>query len=273
MAPIAFVGLILICVLYFADELQMILGFKICLTVDDDGVPIFRLVRVGSRIPGLGVGALLVATDVVRGGIFDRSVIVLTRHDEYGAIGYIVNVPGDAVDPMVMPRRHFAGFENGPPLQDALAVPEAPEAVQHGVGGPVDLDEPFLIHGFDRIAGATPLGELTGYHHRLYMGGDLASVRARAREAVRARAAAAVPPSVEPPVLVRALHGRSAWAAGQLEGEIKRGVWEWAPGVGLDFALGRNDRAPSHTMWHRALAAIAIRRATLARERGTNVER
>ena len=73
----------------------------------------------------------------------------------------------------------------------------------------------------------------------------------------------------ERPLLLRVLHGHSAWAPGQLEGEIRRQVWTWAADIGPDLALtsltsaaqGENGgRAQQVSMWERALARVAAAR-------------
>eukprot|EP00325_Prymnesiales_sp_UTEX-LB-985_P025356 CAMPEP_0174733140 /NCGR_PEP_ID=MMETSP1094-20130205/60731_1 /TAXON_ID=156173 /ORGANISM="Chrysochromulina brevifilum, Strain UTEX LB 985" /LENGTH=359 /DNA_ID=CAMNT_0015935761 /DNA_START=35 /DNA_END=1114 /DNA_ORIENTATION=+ len=229
--------------------LQTLIGFRICLIVQEDGVPLLRLVRVGSAIPGLTAGALLVATDCVTHGVFARSVIFLTRHDDYGTIGYILNRPTDAI-------RHF---HSGAPLQHALAVPEAPRCVQHGVGGPVDLDSWAILHSFDELPASTPLeGAPPGSLVRV--GGDLSLLRERARAGAavhRARGSAA-------PVLVKAVHGHASWAVGQLESEIRANLWVWAPGVGHHFALCSSEAATSYATWQRAFTAVGVAQAAAA---------
>lgn len=215
---------------------QRILGLKLCLVVDDDGTPLLHVVRVGSAIDCLEAGALLVATDKIRGGIFDRAVVLITRHDANGTVGYIVNSGFDR-----MRIRHPA-FENGAPLLHALAVPEAPDLVAHGIGGPVGLESWTILHRFENVAGAIALGD------GLFVGGDLGSVRLRASNVAEVLGAQEEGP---PEMLVRALHGHAAWAPGQLEGEIRSQIWEWAPRLGNGFAMRRplgRAQVPLHTI-------------------------
>jgi hypothetical protein len=254
-------------------------GVRFTFVVDEDGPPILRLVRVGSPVRGLAAGALLVATERVGGGFFERTVIVLTRHDHTGSIGYVVNLPMHAPSVPFLAARYAGGFgfEDGPPLGHALALPEAPEAVWHGLGGPVGMSTmpSATLHRFGRrahpapgdepVPGATPLVEGTApAASTVFVGGDLITLHARARAAAAAAAAAASKPTAtaDPAweeeeeeneendggaaaggrggvggLQLRVLHGYASWAPGQLEGEIEAKVWAWASGLGADVAL------------------------------------
>ena len=255
-------------------------GLRIAFVVDERGAPILRLVRVGSPVRGLAAGALLVATDRINGGFFHRSVIVLTQHDASGSYGYTINLPlggggdggrGGGLDGMRPPFE----FEGGPPLRHALEVPEARTVVQHGVGGPVDI-EPWgaaVLHRFGRggrgdgsvllieadDAGAgADAGAVAA--PRVRIGGELSVLRRFARDAVLAHLRTRPPGGRangddEPPLFLHVLHGHSAWAPGQLEGEIHDGAWEWAPGLGEDFAMRRYGRRDE--VWLLARAAVA----------------
>jgi len=249
--PVVLATLLAVVIVLCFDHLQELLGFKLCLLVGNEGTPILRLVRVGSPIPGLGVGALLVATDAIGAGIFHRTVIVITRFDEAGTLGYIVNCPITH-----LPATH-TGFESGPPLQHALAVPELPDAIQHCLGGPVDLQSWVVFHRFATVPGATPLGG------GIVLGGDLAEIAGHARQAARVRAREQSNSTSTPtePVLAKALHGHAAWAVGQLEGEIRSQMWEWAPDIGPEFTMHRTDAEAELQTWYRAVAAVAVRNA------------
>jgi len=282
-------------------SLPALFGLRLCMLVDGDGTPSLRLVRVGSNIQGLAAGALLVATDAIRGGIFDRAVVVITRHDEEGTAGYLINCPIERI------RTNHPVFESGAPLRHALATPEDPFAVSHGLGGPVGLDTWVVLHAFENVPGATRLGS------GLHVGGDLATLRERARaslldqrgavdgaeaqqaDARGAQAGAAdgaaevaaafradalhvrgevdaaslwrshrwvgTTPRERTHVLARALHGHSSWAPGQLEGEIRSGLWKWGAGQGYEFALTSAgwplaDARPDYRIWHKALAVL-----------------
>lgn len=46
-----------------------------------------------SQVQGLGPGSLLVASDLIRSGIFSRSVVLLVEHSRWGAQGFVINAP------------------------------------------------------------------------------------------------------------------------------------------------------------------------------------
>ena len=168
--PVIMVSILVITFIGCLDwSLPALLGVRLCMLVDEDGTPSLRLVRVGSNIQGLAAGALLVATDATRGGIFDRAVVVITRHDEEGTAGYLINCPVERIS------TNHPVFESGAPLRHALATPEDPFAVSHGLGGPISLDTWVVLHQFENVPGATRLGS------GLHVGGDLATLRERAR--------------------------------------------------------------------------------------------
>ena len=139
------------------EGLLRVVGVRLAFVVDTEGIPFLRVVRIGSHIHGLAAGALLVATERIGGGIFARSVLVITQHNASGTMGYILNLPYDFINDLGH-ARHVGGDE-GAPLRHALAAPDAPEGtVQHGLGGPVDLDGwAAILHTYAHIPGATPL--------------------------------------------------------------------------------------------------------------------
>lgn len=60
--------------------------------------------------PGAAEGKILVATEKLRDGVFDRTVVVVLRHNGYGAFGLVVNRPA--------PDRQGPGF-GGPVARDS----------------------------------------------------------------------------------------------------------------------------------------------------------
>ena len=288
--PLGFtsVGAVLaLAALIITGKLQELVGFRLCLVVDDDGMPVLRFVRVGAAIDGLAAGALLVATDAIGGGIFSGSVVLITRHDEHGTVGYIVNQPVEATQ-----QRNLTWATAMPPLQHALAVPNSLGIVEHGCGGPVGLESWEVLHAFRGVTGASHIGR------GVWIGGDLSELRdrigAKAQLVRHRRAGAAARPEgrgggegggsgdrragaeragaeratlrrdVEaaeaPQVCVHVLYGYAAWSPGQLEGEIRSQLWTWAADAGLQFALGGNDERGGHETWERAFRVVEERR-------------
>ena len=210
-------------------------GVRMALAVDDDGVPLLRMIRTGAPVQGLAAGTLLVSTEAIGGGIFYRSVLLITRYSrDTGTIGYIINMP--------------VGEQGRAELRHALNVEGAPGIITHGVGGPVAMAEWQVLHGFEGIDGATEVAE------GCFVGGELAQIQAAACAAWRELAARQNRGQPErPPVLVQVVYGHAAWAPGQLEGEMRHGAWKWAEGLGPSFVRD----ADHETAYHRALA-IAV---------------
>ncbi len=74
-------------------------------------------------------GMVLVATPLILGAPFERSVVVMLEHDEHGAVGVVANLPTDIAVDEVLPGFH---------------VPIAPPAVVF-IGGPVATDTAVIV--------------------------------------------------------------------------------------------------------------------------------
>ena len=226
--------------LCLAHGAQGLFGVRLDLGVDDAGMPLLRLIRYGAPIRGLAAGTLLVSTDTIGGGIFHRTVILLSRYEPgAGADGFILNLP-------------YPPAAGTAPLEHALRVDADPSAVMHCVGGPVATGDWNLLHHYDDVRGATPIGG------GLHLNGDLAEIRRRAEAG--AQAAAGGGGGGRP--AVQALYGHAAWAGGQLEGEVRAGAWRWVPDAGRAFAFEPDPRSS----WQRA-TALALVRLDIERER------
>jgi putative transcriptional regulator len=150
-------------------------------------------------------GQFLIATPAMQDPRFDHAVILMVRHGRDGALGIVINRP--------------LGVK---PLADLLAAfgkkdTAAVSAVPVFLGGPVQLDVSFVIHGSDysrpdtlaidaRLA-ATPSSEVLD---------DMARNQGPAKRLIA--------------------FGYAGWAPGQLEGELSRNVWYTVPAdAGLVF--------------------------------------
>ncbi|KAL1525616.1 hypothetical protein AB1Y20_020469 [Prymnesium parvum] len=215
------------------------LPFWWAVVVDETGTPSWQLIRYGQPLEGLGVGTLLVATHQIDAGIFRRSVLVITEHDQHtGSLGYILNSPFDV----------NSDSEIVQLSQHALQLP-VHAAITHGRGGPVAMGEWIAFHSFADVSGARPLG------HGHFVGGELTDIRRFALEHIEHPQL----PANEHPgaqLQLQVVHGYAAWAAGQLEGEIRAGAWVWRAGAAHDFILD-SDHA---TMWSRAFQVCLPRR-------------
>jgi len=140
-------------------------------------------------------GALLVATSATRDTDFDRTVVVLVEHDSRRATGLVLNRPVKITLAEVFPDLAAAGARS----QTVWA------------GGPVFIGVNALL----RSKIAVP------HSDALLPGVRLISEKPR----IRAQIASGAPsPSI------RVYLGVCGWGAGQLEGEIRRGLWRVVPG-------------------------------------------
>jgi len=205
------------------------------------------LVRYGSRVPGLGPGTLLVARDALDHSIFRKSVVLVFAHGNGGAQGVILNQPmgsqmGDEVAMAAM-NASVAINPGSSQRQDDSSMASTKEGgaiPKHFLGGPVGMpgegvrQEIAVLHTMHGIEGAIsilPRPHNTGnhdddrnHHQYLYQGGRLADVLERLSSSAASSATKNSPPSHQS---VFVYHGISTWAEGQLEGEIRAGVWAY----------------------------------------------
>lgn len=137
-------------------------------------------------------GQLLVASPAISDGIFDRSVVCMLHHDDFGAIGVIINDPsGLAIDELL-------------PRWADLTV--KPSVVFDG--GPVEPN------GFIGVGLALPGADDDESFTRLPDSG-LVTVDLDADPAIVAASVSQL----------RIFRGYAGWSAGQLDGEIAAGGW------------------------------------------------
>jgi len=137
-------------------------------------------------------GKLLVATELVRGDIFDETVILLLHYDETGAMGIVVNRPTD-----IEPEELLAGVDAISGYSGTLYW-----------GGPVKMN---TLHALLRTD-APPEGAQAIVDSVYYVGND-----DRLKDAPMDLAS------------LRFFIGYAGWAAGQLEHEFSRGSWHVVP--------------------------------------------
>lgn len=181
----------------------------------------------------IAVGQLLVATQPGRGGYFDRSVVLLIEHHHEGTAGVCLNIEAEIPAESALP--HFAPhlspprhlFEGGPVNTDVVIA----------LGKPAAEETP--PPGWERIAGDIGLVDLQFPEELLessFSG-------------------------------LRAFVGLSAWAPGQLEGELIRGSW-FRTGVRTEDVFGDPEG-----LWRRVLRRMggaAGRWSTWPEEPGLN---
>lgn len=146
-------------------------------------------------------GQFLVATPTMTDPRFERTVILMARHDKDGAFGLIVN--------------RLAAERPLSQLLEALGDKEAPVSgtVRLFAGGPVQPELGFVIHSADYHSAQT-----------LDVGGRVAVTMNR--EILRDIGIG------KGPQKSMVLFGYAGWAPGQLEGEIARRSWTTVPAEG-----------------------------------------
>jgi putative transcriptional regulator len=159
-------------------------------------------------------GKLLVAAPMMHEATFARTVISILEHNDEGALGVIINRPGDASLLEVVP--YVADLASHPAVLFA--------------GGPVEPQAAIALGFVARDAAL------------------------QARDATQQGWRPVVPPlvtvdlEVEPDVLatglreLRVFAGYAGWAGGQLEGEIAQGAWYVVESLPLDVFDSAPDR-------------------------------
>ena len=139
-------------------------------------------------------GQLLIASPEIRDSNFDHAVILLVRHDQGGAMGFVINMPTE--------QRTVADILKLLGENDSNVKGK----VQLFAGGPVQPEVGFVIHTSD------------------YRESETIDVSGRAlvtssRQILRNIG------NDKGPKKSLVVFGYAGWAAGQLEDEIKRRVW------------------------------------------------
>jgi putative transcriptional regulator len=171
-------------------------------------------------------GELLVAAPELADPDFSQTVVLVVEHDESGAMGLIINRTGETIDLGV--------------LLDSLGVAGSSEArgrplVVHA-GGPVGRDYGFVVHEQGYADRSTAdLG------HGIAM-----SVGVGVLQAIAAG---------DGPQHYLFAVGFAGWGPGQLEAELRAGIWHVAP-LARRVIVGQFDGTdPDEETWQRALAS------------------
>lgn len=137
-------------------------------------------------------GKLLVATEVVQGEIFAKTVILLLHYDDNGAMGLVINRPTD--------------IEPGELVDDAAAFSGYSGTLYWG--GPVQMDSLRAL----LLSDTPPKGAeaIVGSVHLVHIDEELLE-----EPADRAN--------------LRYFIGYAGWGAGQLDREMERGSWHIVP--------------------------------------------
>jgi putative transcriptional regulator len=169
----------------------------------------------------------LAATPPLRDSNFQRALVLLVEHGAEGALGFIVNQPGETALASVLEELEL-------PIPPALA-----ERIAF-VGGPVSPDTGWIVYDPTTMRGEAEeetSAIAVNEHLAVSASRDVLEAIAHGRGPERALF----------------LFGYAGWGPGQLEGELEQGAWIPLPLDTLDvFAV-----APD-AQWARALGSIGI---------------
>ena len=165
---------------------------------------------------------LLVAMPQLLDSKFERTVVLLCRHDEEGALGFVLNRPSE------LTTAELLTFE--PPLSDeqVLTIWE---------GGPVSQESGWLI------TRAEPPGESLTVCDGVWLSSSQAQLR-QILEGEKARLG---------PETSRLLLGYAGWGPGQLDQELFDSAWLTAP---VDSAI--IFEGPPETLWERVIRGLGV---------------
>ena len=144
-------------------------------------------------------GQLLIASPTIRDPHFDHAVILVVRHNEGGAMGIVINMPVEEL-PLATILKMLG--ESGTNITGKVRI---------FAGGPVQPQIGFVIHSPDYRGPET----ITVNEHVL-----MTSTSQILRDISKNKG----------PTKSLVAFGYAGWAAGQLEEELRRGVWFTASG-------------------------------------------
>ena len=149
----------------------------------------------------------LIAMPGLRDEVFTRSVVYVCEHSERGALGLVINKPGD------MDLKHLFEKVELPLLRDDLC--SAPVFI----GGPVQTERGFVLHEATFAEGDQPAEPV--YASTMVIPGGLEMTTSKdVLEALSTGAG---------PLKVLVSLGYSAWGEGQLESELAENSWLTVP--------------------------------------------
>jgi putative transcriptional regulator len=165
---------------------------------------------------------------------FKRSVVLLCRHNDDGALGVVVNRPLTTSGRVVV---HV-----DPPVA-------TDRELEVWVGGPVEPERSWILVGDDRIEEARFTG--VPISPGLYLSTSPALLQRLL--------------APNPPERTRLIVGYSGWAPGQLEAELEASAWLMSD-VDRDLIFD----TPPGQMWEKAIRRLGADPATLQMSRGVH---
>jgi putative transcriptional regulator len=165
---------------------------------------------------------------------FNRTVVLLCRHNEEGAFGLIVNRPVMTSGPVMVQVRTDATTER--------QTLETSEELQVWVGGPVEPQRSWILVGHDEDAAEQERS--VSIVDGLYLSTSPELLRRVL--------------GPEPPARTRLIIGYSGWKSGQLEAELRASAWLTSE-VDRELIFG----TPPDRMWETALRRLGADPSTL----------
>jgi putative transcriptional regulator len=153
-------------------------------------------------------GQFLVATPSIGGGVFEKSVVFVSSHDDAGALGLIINKELKNVDSLEVLEK--MGLE---PSRKFKNMPIY-------IGGPVDTGRGFVLHSADYVLSNTI---------KYPSGICITSEKKVLQDYIDGRG----------PKKLQLMMGYSGWVKGQVEEELLSGAWINLP-ANLDLAFDAN---------------------------------
>ena len=134
-------------------------------------------------------GRILVAEPFLTGSYFNRAVVLLVSHNEFGSVGFILNKKvAYSLNEVI---------KNFPAINSEVFI-----------GGPVNSDSLYYIHTLGKdLPGSIKIND------NLYWGGDIGKLKYK------------ISIGVVHPWQIRFFLGYSGWDKGQLEEEKKENLW------------------------------------------------
>lgn len=178
--------------------------------------------------------ALLLSMPQLADPNFNRTVVLLCRHNEEGAFGLVVNRPVMTSGPVMVQVRTDATTER--------QTLETSEELQVWVGGPVEPQRSWILVGHDEDAAEQERG--VSIVDGLYLSTSPELLRRVL--------------GPEPPARTRLIIGYSGWKSGQLEAELRASAWLTSE-VDRELIFG----TPPDRMWETALRRLGADPSTL----------
>ena len=176
------------CRLSVKDSRRHILGTRMKRIATWLVLAVWLLPAAAAADQQLAKGKLLVATELVRGDLFEQTVVLLLHYDETGALGLVINRPTE-----IEPEEFLADFE---PVADSSGTLYW--------GGPVSMNRMFALLRTDTPpAGAQAIADSV---YAVPIDDELSDAPMEVAS-------------------LRFFFGCAGWAAGQLDHEMARGSW------------------------------------------------